>query len=63
MQNVKCKIYNILGQLVREIETSNLQISQSIYWDGKDTRGLAVPAGVCFYEIAGEGVRKILVLK
>jgi hypothetical protein len=64
-QNVKCKIYNILGQLVREIEITNLKskISGSIYWDGKDTRGLAVPVGVYFYEVVGEGVRKMVVLR
>jgi protocatechuate 3,4-dioxygenase beta subunit len=62
-QNVKCKIYNILGQLVREIEISNLPISKSIYWDGKDSRGMEVPAGVYFYEIAGEKVRRMVVLK
>jgi hypothetical protein len=61
-QNVKCKIYNILGQLVREIECSNLpitksQISKSIYWDGKDSRELEVPRGVYFYEVAGENKR------
>jgi protocatechuate 3,4-dioxygenase beta subunit len=64
-QNVKCKIYNILGQLVREIKISDLrfQISKSIYWDGKDSRGLEVPAGVYFYEVAGQGVRKMIVLR
>jgi flagellar hook assembly protein FlgD len=65
MQNVKCKIYNILGQLVREIKISNpqTQISKSIYWDGRDTRGLEVPAGVYFYEVDGEAVRRMVVLK
>jgi hypothetical protein len=64
-QNVKCKIYNILGQLVREIEITNFQsqISKSIYWDGRDSRGLEVPAGVYFYEVAGEGVRRMVVLR
>jgi hypothetical protein len=64
-QNAKCKIYNILGQLLREIEISNLksQISQCIYWDGRDSRGLEVPAGVYFYEVTGEAVRKMVVLR
>jgi hypothetical protein len=61
----KVKIYNILGQLVREIEISDpkSQISKSVYWDGRDSHGLEVPAGVYFYEIVGEGVRKMVVLK
>jgi hypothetical protein len=62
---VKVKIYNILGQLVREIEISNLksQISKSIYWDGKDSQGLEVPSGVYFYEVTGEDIRQMVVLK
>jgi hypothetical protein len=65
MQNAKCKIYNILGQVVREIEISNLnsQISKSIYWDGKDSQGLEVPSGIYFYEIGEEKVRRMVVLK
>jgi hypothetical protein len=65
MQNVKCKIYNILGQLVREIECSKVQELKDsrVYWDGRDTRGLEVPAGVYFYEVAGEAVRKMIILK
>jgi flagellar hook assembly protein FlgD len=59
------KIYNILGQLVREIEITNSpsQISKSIYWDGRDSRGLEVPAGVYFYEVDSEGVRRMVVLR
>jgi hypothetical protein len=64
-ENVKCKIYNILGQLVREIEISDLssQISNSIYWDGRDSRGLEVPTGVYFYEVTGESIRQMVVLR
>jgi YVTN family beta-propeller protein len=56
--NGKCKIYNILGQLVREIK-----ISRSIYWDGRDTRGREVPTGLYFYEVVGKGVRRIVMLR
>jgi hypothetical protein len=65
MQNAKCKIYNILGQLVREIECSGVQEFKGarVYWDGRDSRGLEVPAGVYFYEIAGEEVKRIVVLR
>jgi hypothetical protein len=65
MQDVKCKIYNILGQLVREIECSRVQEFKgaTVYWDGRDSRGLEVPSGMYFYEITGEGVRRMVVLK
>jgi hypothetical protein len=65
MKNGKCKIYNILGQLVREVEYSRIQELKGsrVYWDGRDSRGLEVPAGVYFYEVAGEAVRRMVVLK
>jgi flagellar hook assembly protein FlgD len=53
------KIYNILGQLVREIEFSN----HSIYWDGKDNQKLEMPSGVYFYKVAGERTRRMVVLR
>jgi hypothetical protein len=53
--NGKCKIYNILGQLVQEIENSN--------WDGKDMQGRETPAGIYFYELGNRSVRRIVVLK
>jgi hypothetical protein len=64
-QNVKCKIYNILGQLVREIECSNVQglKGSRVYWDGRDGTGLEAPSGVYFYEVVGEGVRRMIVLR
>jgi hypothetical protein len=65
-QNVKCKIYNILGQLVREVDSrlrGNDNIGNSIYWDGRDNTGCEVAGGVYFYEVAGQGVRKMVVLK
>jgi hypothetical protein len=64
-KNVKCKIYNILGQLVREIKCSSVQEfkGSGIYWDGRDSGGLEVPSGVYFYEVAGEAVRKMVVLR
>jgi hypothetical protein len=64
-QNVKCKIYNILGQLVREIEFSKVQELKDsrVYWDGRDTRGMEVPSGIYFYEIGEEKVRRKVVLR
>jgi flagellar hook assembly protein FlgD len=74
VQNVKCRIYNILGQLVREIDSrspmnsgdrlhGNDNIGNSIYWDGRDNAGCEVASGVYFYEVSGEGVKKMVVLR
>jgi flagellar hook assembly protein FlgD len=62
---MKVRIYNILGQLVREIECSRAQgfKDSMVYWDGRDSRGLEVPAGVYFYKVARETVRRMVVLK
>jgi hypothetical protein len=58
------KIYNILGQLVREIRCSGTQeLKAGVYWDGRDEEGLEVPSGAYFYEIAGEGIRRMLMLR
>jgi hypothetical protein len=71
-QNVKCKIYNILGQLVREIDLQNSPLLRGVpsrrldgvcYWDGRDSTGSEVASGVYFYEVEGEGVRKMIVLR
>jgi hypothetical protein len=56
--NGKWKIYNILGQVVGEIENS-----KAIYWNGRDSQGLKLPAGVYFCEIADKEIRKMVVLK
>jgi hypothetical protein len=62
---IEVKIYNILGQLVREIESSMVQGPKNsmVYWDGRDNRGLEVPSGVYFYEVAGKAVRRMVVLR
>jgi flagellar hook assembly protein FlgD len=61
-KRIKIKIYNLLGQLVREIEYSGVR-GGKVYWDGRDSCGLEVPSGVYFYEVAGETVRKMMVLR
>jgi streptogramin lyase len=58
---VKIRIYNILGELIREINTSNL--ASPNYWSGENTQGLRVPSGVYFYEVVGQGVGRIVVIK
>jgi hypothetical protein len=64
-QNIQVKIYNILGQLVRKLECSKVQTLEKtgLYWDGRDNFGLEVPAGMYFYEIAGQGLRRMVVLR
>jgi photosystem II stability/assembly factor-like uncharacterized protein len=66
---VKVRIYNILGQVVRELELTNAQTAKNskIYWDGRNSCGQEVSSGVYFYEILtghkGLGVRKAVILK
>ncbi len=64
---VKIRIYNILGQKVRNL-VDGLQEPgyKMIYWDGKDDGGNELSSGVYFYRIeAGNFVkcRKMTVLK
>jgi hypothetical protein len=65
-QKAKCKIYNILGQVVREINITSYP-TPKIYWDGRDEKGEKVNSGVYFYQfLVGDkvvGIRKSLVLK
>jgi hypothetical protein len=62
---LRVKIYNILGQLVREIEYSRVQEFKGarVYWDGKDSLGMEVSSGIYFYEIGERKVRRMVVLK
>ncbi|MFH1612250.1 MAG: FlgD immunoglobulin-like domain containing protein [bacterium] len=48
ISNIKIKIYNILGQVVREVITNNA--NNSVYWDGRDNSGKEVSSGMYFYE-------------
>jgi hypothetical protein len=56
----KVKIYNLLGQLVREIEISN-----SSYWDGCDSKGQKLPAGIYYYTTSSKNSssRGVIVLR
>jgi hypothetical protein len=60
IQSVKCKIYNILGQLVREIKISNpkFQILKSIYWDGRNSQGREITSSIYFYQLEADGLIK-----
>ncbi|MEZ5359643.1 MAG: T9SS type A sorting domain-containing protein [Candidatus Zixiibacteriota bacterium] len=45
-------IYNILGNVVRVITSEEMQPgNQTVYWDGRDSRGLVVASGIYFYKI------------
>jgi hypothetical protein len=64
---VTLKIYNILGQPVKELIDKELpRGTYSVNWDGKDDKGFQVNTGIYIYQIkAGESVqsKKALLLK
>jgi hypothetical protein len=69
---VKIRIYNILGQLVRELDLGNKPAGyytlkrNACYWDGRDSQGNCVSSGVYFYEIESNNekrMRKMFLLK
>jgi len=52
--NVTLKIYNILGQLVKDFNLSARDMTvgnHSVTWDGTDINGIPVASGVYFYTI------------
>ena len=70
--NVNIRIYNLSGELVRELEVGYkpagvyVNRDRAIYWDGKDKLGQSVANGVYFYNInAGSfnAVKKLVILK
>ena len=69
---VKIRIYNATGSLVRELnlggKVAGLYVTpdKAAYWDGKDENGISVASGVYFYTIqAGKfsAVKKMIVSK
>ncbi|MCK4339805.1 MAG: T9SS type A sorting domain-containing protein, partial [Candidatus Cloacimonetes bacterium] len=63
-KNTKIKIYNIKGQLVKQLSIVNCK--SSIDWDGKDENGKQVPSGIylCKLSIGKEAiVRKMVLLR
>lgn len=69
---VKINIYNLSGQLLRELnlgyKSAGVYISRdrAAYWDGRNKFGIPVASGVYFYKIkAGNfnAIRKLVVLK
>ena len=51
-ESTEIKIFNIKGQLVRELKIKNLKLKiNEAVWDGKDEAGKEVKSGVYFYQI------------
>jgi hypothetical protein len=65
--DVKIKIYNILGQEVRNLVNERQEAGYKIIgWDGKDDQGREISSGIYFYRIvAGNFVKakKMVLLK
>ena len=70
--NVKITVYNLLGQIVRELVNNNMNSgSHSIQWNSDDSSGKKVSSGIYFYELNANGidgkkfnqVRKMMLLK
>ena len=55
-ENTEIKIYNIKGQLVRELlpVTPSPGLPVSVTWDGKDEKGKDVKSGVYLYKISDD---------
>ena len=70
--DVKLTIYNINGEVVRDIEVGHQTAakydtrSKAIYWDGRNRFGEQVASGIYFYSLsAGDfsATRKMVILK
>jgi len=55
-QKVSIKVYNTLGQQVRDLLVGELQKgTNEVFWDGKSDDGFSLPSGVFIYKIESEG--------
>jgi len=56
---VQLAVYNLVGQMVRELVNENKSAGQfSIEWDGLDNNGGRAPSGLYFYTIQMNGFRE-----
>ncbi|MBL7085719.1 MAG: T9SS type A sorting domain-containing protein, partial [Candidatus Cloacimonetes bacterium] len=74
-KKAKIRIYNIKGQLVKQLSIFNSQLNweqSSIEWDGKDENGRKLSSGIYFYKLSASGgnadnqtevVKKMILLK
>lgn len=64
---IRLSIYNLKGQLVRNLVDSELPAGSSVLpWDGKDNRGNAVASGIYSYRLQSENQtisKKMILLK
>ena len=57
-KRTKLRIYNIHGELIRELVNENLPAGNYLSrWNGKNSSGITVSSGVYFYEISSENHR------
>ncbi|MBN1996657.1 T9SS type A sorting domain-containing protein [candidate division KSB1 bacterium] len=67
VSDVKIRIYNVLGQVVRIIERGNLPAGvHQVEWDGRDDLGRPLMSGIYYYRISADGfsdVKKMLMVK
>jgi Zn-dependent metalloprotease len=65
--NVELAVYDVAGRLVRMLASGAREAGRyAVQWDGKDTGGKRVSAGVYFYRLNSQGqtaTRKMTVLK
>lgn len=65
--NVKIRIYNSLGVLVKEVYNNHVQAgNHSVTWDGTDARGNKVASGVYIYKLESpkySAAKKMLLMK
>ena len=68
--NVSLGIYNVMGQLVRDLVKGPVPAGQwAVTWDGRDASARNVPGGVYFYKLTVSGersyqaVKKVVILK
>jgi hypothetical protein len=67
LSNVDIKIYNILGQVVRNLVNEEKPAGEyNITWDGKDNAGKSVASGIYLYKIKTDNFsssKKMLLMK
>jgi N-acetylmuramoyl-L-alanine amidase len=57
---VRLDIYNVKGQLIRNLVSKNCVPGvHSVWWNGKDQEGKGVSSGVYFYRLTAEGGRSV----
>lgn len=57
---VELRVYDLLGHEVRRlVKAKQTRGSYSVRWDGRNERGLLVPAGIYFYELRADDLRQV----